>query len=226
MGWVPFSQAEAHARTLLASESAVLRRVGLAAFAAHRQNPGEALRAAVHDSDPVLLARACKAVGELGRLDLVPEAGRALSSDNAEVRFWAAWSVALLNGSPSVLSVLQTIAEARGPRQAQALKLAMRRLAPADAKAWQKKLSQRPELMRLAIIAVGHLGDPELIPRLIQQMKPLPLARVAGEAFTIITGVDLAYQDLEHKPPEDFQAGPTENPEDENVEMDPDDNLP
>ena len=28
------------------------------------------------------------------------------------------------------------------------------------------------------------------------------------------------------RPPEDFQAGPTEDPNDENVEMDPDDNLP
>jgi uncharacterized protein (TIGR02270 family) len=42
----------------------------------------------------------------------------------------------------------------------------------------------------------------------------------------MITGVDLAYRDLERKPPEDFNAGPTEDPKDENVEMDPDDNLP
>jgi hypothetical protein len=31
---------------------------------------------------------------------------------------------------------------------------------------------------------------------------------------------------LEGKKPEGFEAGPTENPEDENVKMDPDDNLP
>jgi uncharacterized protein (TIGR02270 family) len=42
----------------------------------------------------------------------------------------------------------------------------------------------------------------------------------------MITGVDLAYRDLERKPPEDFNAGPTEDPNDENVDMDPDDNLP
>jgi uncharacterized protein (TIGR02270 family) len=226
LGWSAFAQAEGHARTLLAAESAVLRRVGLAAFTVHRQHPGEALRTAIHDSDPALQARALQAVGELGRLDLVSEADRALSSDNAEVRFWAAWSVALLNGSPSALSVLQTIAEASGPRQAGALRLAVRRLSPAEAKAWQKKLSPRSEALRPAIIAAGHLCDPELIPWLIAQMAPLPLARLAGEAFTMITGVDLAYQDLERKPPEDFNAGPTEDPKDENVDMDPDDNLP
>src|SRR5664279_5087615 len=70
------------------------------------------------------------------------------------------------------------------------------------------------------------MGDPEAIPWLIQQMKPLPLARLAGEAFTMITGADLAYRDLEGKPPEGFIAGAGEDPKDENVQMDPDDNLP
>ena len=83
-----------------------------------------------------------------------------------------------------------------------------------------RKLYGRP------LSPAGHLGDPELIPGLIEQMKPLPLARTAGEAFTTIIGVDLVYSDLETKPPEGFGAGPTENPEDENVEMDPEDNLP
>jgi uncharacterized protein (TIGR02270 family) len=36
----------------------------------------------------------------------------------------------------------------------------------------------------------------------------------------------LAYDDLDTDRPEDFEAGPTENPEDENVEMDADEDLP
>lgn len=226
LGWLPVSPAQSHARKLLSSETTVLRRAGLAACAVRRQDLGDALRAAVHDSDQTLRARACKAMGELGRLELVPEAAHALSSDNAEVRFWAAWSVALLNGSASAVSLLQSIAEAPGLRQAQALQLAMRRLPLPEAKVWRTKLSQQPALVRLAVLSAGHLGDPEPVPWLISQMKPLPFARVAGEAFTLITGVDLPYQDLERKPPEDFSAGPTEDPKDQNVEMDPDDNLP
>ena len=42
----------------------------------------------------------------------------------------------------------------------------------------------------------------------------------------MITGVDIAYEDLECERPEGFEAGPTEEPEDENVEMDQDENLP
>ena len=57
-------------------------------------------------------------------------------------------------------------------------------------------------------------------------METPAVARVAGEAFSMITGVDLAYEDLEGEWPEGFQAGPTENPEDEDVAMDPDEDLP
>ena len=75
-------------------------------------------------------------------------------------------------------------------------------------------------------MVAGAVGDPVFVPWLISLMGQLPLARLAGESFTMITGVDLAYRDLERKPPEDFNAGPTEDPKDENVEMDPDDSLP
>jgi uncharacterized protein (TIGR02270 family) len=52
------------------------------------------------------------------------------------------------------------------------------------------------------------------------------LARVAGEAVSLITGVDLAYDDLEGDWPEGFEAGPTENAEDDDVALDADEDLP
>jgi uncharacterized protein (TIGR02270 family) len=51
-------------------------------------------------------------------------------------------------------------------------------------------------------------------------------ARVAGEAFTTITGVDIAYDDLEGEWPDGFEAGPSEDPNDDNVAMDEDEDLP
>jgi uncharacterized protein (TIGR02270 family) len=57
-------------------------------------------------------------------------------------------------------------------------------------------------------------------------METPELARVAGESFTTITGADIAYLDLDGERPEGFESGPTEDPADENVEMDPDENLP
>jgi uncharacterized protein (TIGR02270 family) len=42
----------------------------------------------------------------------------------------------------------------------------------------------------------------------------------------MITGVDLAEQDLEGPPPEGFDVGPGDDPQDENVLPDPDGDLP
>jgi uncharacterized protein (TIGR02270 family) len=226
LGWLTPERAEGYARALVSVESSALRRVGLAAFANHRRNPDDALRAALRDPDPAPKARALKAVGELGRTDLAQQASLAASAEDPEVRFWGAWSAALLTGSLSELSHLQKVAGDNHPRNPEALQIVARRSSLPEAKAWQKKLAQRPEQMRVALSAAGHIGDPDAIPWLIEQMKLLPLARLAGEAFTFITGIDLAYRNLERKPPEDFNAGPTEDPKDENVEMDPDDNLP
>jgi uncharacterized protein (TIGR02270 family) len=64
------------------------------------------------------------------------------------------------------------------------------------------------------------------VPWLIKQMEDPKLARLAGESFSFITALDLAYGDFEAPAPEGFEAGPTDNPEDENVEIDPDDGLP
>jgi uncharacterized protein (TIGR02270 family) len=159
-------------------------------------------------------------------MDLVSRLLSSLSAEEENVRFSAAWSAALLSADAQALNVLKTLSEGSGPHSEKSMQLLVRRLSLADAKAWQKKLSQNLPQRRSAIITAGAIGDPEFIPWLIDQMKILPLARPAGEAFTVITGVDLAYRDLERKPPEDFQSGPTEDPNDENVEMDPDDNLP
>jgi hypothetical protein len=81
-----------------------------------------------------------------------------------------------------------------------------------------------------AVWSAALLGDmnavASFIPWLFEQMTISEIARVTGEAFTMITGVDLAEEDLEGEWLEGFEAGPTENPEDENIEMDPDENLP
>jgi uncharacterized protein (TIGR02270 family) len=60
----------------------------------------------------------------------------------------------------------------------------------------------------------------------LQLMTVDAYARVAGESFAMITGVDLAYDNLDCDKPEGFESGPTDNPEDDDVAMDPDENLP
>jgi uncharacterized protein (TIGR02270 family) len=87
-------------------------------------------------------------------------------------------------------------------------------------------LSHAPKLQRTVIQATGILGNPVTVPWLIEKMATPELARLAGESFTYITGADLAELDLEGDWPENFEAGPTEDPKDENVAMDADEDLP
>ncbi|MCG3028154.1 TIGR02270 family protein, partial [Pseudomonas aeruginosa] len=71
----------------------------------------------------------------------------------------------------------------------------------------------------------GLFGDPVAVPWLIQQMRDESLARVAGEAFSLITGADLALLDLELEALPDYDPGPNDDPDDEDVALDDDENL-
>ena len=57
---------------------------------------------------------------------------------------------------------------------------------------WLKEMSQQPDWLRYTVIGAGVAGDPVHIPWIIEHMEVPELARVAGEAFTMTTGVDIA----------------------------------
>jgi uncharacterized protein (TIGR02270 family) len=226
LGWLEHSQAEPYIKNLCGSDSPAHGRIGIAAAAIHRKDPGRPLNDALSDPDPLLRARAIRAAGELGRMDLVSLIQRDLRYEDAACRFWAAWAIALLVGYQEAVQVLQSIAESSSPYHERALQMALRRMNLSIAHSWQQALARNSKTARLAVIAAGIIGDPTQVPWLITQMSLPPLARVAGESFTMITGVDLAYDDLDTDKPEGFESGPTEDPNDDNVEMDPDERLP
>jgi uncharacterized protein (TIGR02270 family) len=227
LGWLPFSKVEGHVRELLGSERPELCRIGIAASAAHRRDPGQPLIQALADPNPRLRARALKACGEVGKTGLLPAILPLISDSDDACRFFAAWSAARLGDrSPAVLSALCEIATGHTPYAESALGMALRIMDLHQAKAWHRQLRGDSTHLRTAAITGGIIGDPEAVEGLIDLMNIPGIARVAGEAFSMITGVDLSYEDLSGDKPEGFEAGPTEDPEDENVAMDPDENLP
>jgi len=122
--------------------------------------------------------------------------------------------------------VLQNFAETEGPHAERACSTALRRMRIAEGHDWIKAIAKKTNLQRIALIGAAAIGDPIVIPWLIENMSIPDMARVAGEAFSMITGVDIVDENLEGEWPEGFEAGPTEEPEDEDVEMDPDEDLP
>jgi uncharacterized protein (TIGR02270 family) len=225
LGWVGWQSAVPHLRQLLSSDNPLFRYIGIAGAAIHRTDLGSLLEKVLRDEAPVVQARALRAAGELGRVDLLQLCRQGLGSEDEHCRFWAAWSTSLL-GDDSALSMLQEIVESHAPHAEQAADIVVRRMAPKDAIPWLEKLAETPENQRLAIKLAAVVGDTALVPWLIQAIKNLSLARLAGEACSIITGLDIVTQGMEGNPPEGLQSGPTDEPEDEDVGVDPDEDLP
>jgi uncharacterized protein (TIGR02270 family) len=202
LGWMSPQQATKLCARWLSVDSADLHRVGIAGFAVHRIDPGPELVRASLDENSRLRARALKAIGELGNIDMAGTLMSHLSDLDDRSRFYAAWSAARLGiSSQAVIDVLREVAEGGGPDSERALDVAVRCMPLDQATAWRAKLSSRPEKLRLAVLAAGAIGDPEVMDELIQLTGDPKVARVAGGAVSMITGADLGYEDLDADAP-------------------------
>jgi uncharacterized protein (TIGR02270 family) len=224
-GWVSAPYLQGTGASLLASMELFRRQVGIAACVMHRVDPGAVLTQSLAHTEPQLRARALRAAGELGRRDLLAACGDALQDEDGACRFWGAWSAVLLGNRDKALEAMRAFLLLPNTYRQFAL-LMLKPVAPPQANELLKVLARDPANMRLLVQGAGIAGDPYYIPWLIKQMEDLKLARLAGESFSFITGLDLAYLDLERNAPEGVEFGPNDNPEDENVTMDEDDNLP
>lgn len=226
LGWVERDRLAGIGRALLESTSPFRRRLGVAACRLHRVDPGPALLAALKDESPIVRAEAIRTAGELGRHQLVSTIA-AVNDDDPDCAFWAAWSAVLLGDRERALQTLTKIAfGVDSAYRMRAFRLSLQAMSPAAAHTALQRLHGDPEQLRWLIQGSGVNGDPTYVPWLIKQMTNEKTARIAGEAFSLVTGTDLALLDLERKPPETIEAGPNDNPDDENVEMDPDESLP
>jgi uncharacterized protein (TIGR02270 family) len=201
LGWLDYSTISEKLGKLMDAAAPLHRALGIAAYAIHRQDPGAALTSAIRDSDPILRARALRAAGEIKRDDLRENIRMQLQDDDEGCRFWAAWAITLLGGSEG-LPFLMEFVEDNAVFRDRALQLALRTMGLSESRQWLNSLIEKPELARLTVTGTGIIGDPASIPWLIETMNSPITARLAGEAFSMITGVDLAYHDLNQDPPE------------------------
>lgn len=225
LGWLNDHQFKSLIGQLVRANSGIYRRLGIAACGIRRIDPKTYLESAIQDSDLILKSRALKAVGELKRQDLMPLLKTDLRNEDHSCRFEAARS-ALLLGDHSALQSMGQFVQAPSSFRLPAMQIAFRVMDTQTSSNWLKALSKDTGNRRDVIIGMGIVGDPVYIPSLLKQMETTELARVAGEAFSMITGADPADEDLEGDWPKGFEAGPTDDPEDEDVEMDSDEDLP
>jgi uncharacterized protein (TIGR02270 family) len=235
LGWVSAEDLQGTVRALLGSRVGLHRAWGLAACAMHRVDPGAMLAQAVADPEPAVRARAWRVAGQAGRRDLAEAAHHCLlgtSPAEAAVRRAAAWALTLWGMGQSDAVRLALMAAEPGQKlpcpDAQRLAIIAAPLVWArdEVRALSAQAETSPPHKRRMMRLAGWVGDPQVVPWLIHHMAEDVWARLAGEAFSLITGADLALLDLERKPPEDIDTGPNADPEDENVALDEDDSLP
>jgi uncharacterized protein (TIGR02270 family) len=223
--WVERRQLQGTVAALLGSPRGFARMIGIAACALHGVDPGLRSPKRLDDPDVAVRARLLRAAGELGNDDSMPSCTSAVRSEDDTCRFWGAWSAVLLGNRGVALETLTCTGLEPGPQRLPAFRLALQGMTMSASHRLLQKLAADPEQQRWVIVGSGIAGDPAYVPWLIGQMSNDCIARVAGEAFSLITGVDLT-NGLDRPQPENVEAGPTEDADDASVEMDPDDGLP
>jgi len=162
--------------------------------------------------------------GKAGRVDLASRLPEHFADTEEANRFAAAWSAVRL-GDRTALPLLAGLAVSSPRFGAPALELAVRAMPIEVAGRWVCSLHNEPRLGRHVVQAVGMIGDPVSLPWLLEVMANPDLARLAGHAFSLITGVDLAAAGLTAEPPDGWISGPTDDPDDDDVAMDRDRGL-
>jgi len=224
-GWISATFLQGTAKELLTARSAFRRRVGIACCVRHGVDPGKALETAAVDVDPVLQACALRAVGELGRGDLRPLCERYLGDRDGLCELDAAWSAVMLGNRGVALDVLTRAGMEPGPDRAQAFRLMLQAMNLGASHGVLQRLGGDVHQLGWLIQGSGIAGDPKYVPWLINHLRHDKTARLAGEALSLITGIDLTALNFERPHPEGFEAGPNDDPNDSNVDMDPDEGL-
>lgn len=224
LGWVSAQWLRGLVRELISVQDPLRRSWAVAGCVAHRVDPGNALAAAMADADSSMRAQALEAAGRCGRLDLAEHCRAALHDADDACRQAAAVALALLGQQAVARVALQQLAASPGAWRAAALDCLLKLETPAQSAATLQPLARSAADRRLLIRGIGIAGDPHFLPWLIDRMEDEPLAQLAGESFSMITGLDLFGEGLHRSAPED--VGDEEEQGDDQVALDEDEGLP
>ena len=222
--WTSSTRLVGVVQALLQSGSALRHRLGLVACRAHVANLGPTLVRTLDSEDAGVTLEALRLAAALGRVDALPVVQKREHDSHEDIAAAAAAASVLLGNRGRSLDALRSIVCTKcGKREL--LELVLR---ASDVSASQALLQRiaRETSGRPLIIGAGVTGDPRYVPWLIKQMEDPKHARLAGEAFSTMTGIDLSAAGLDRGQPERFDSGPTDDPADEEVGLDEDEGLP
>ncbi|VAW59618.1 hypothetical protein MNBD_GAMMA08-2639 [hydrothermal vent metagenome] len=226
--WLPGNLTHSWIKRFFTSKDIKHKKLAIEVCHSRCENPADFLLTLFQREDctaDIPLYIAClKIVGDLKRIDLSEHVNTAIQHEDETVKFWAIRSAIFL-GDKSQVVKLEPYIKATSNLQFEAINIAFRVLPMAEARKWVTSISNDDEQVRVLIIITGVIGNATAIDWLLQKMRETPYARVAAEAFCLITGIDLAEMNLVANAPADFESLLNEDADDENVEMHADENL-
>ncbi|MDZ7923366.1 MAG: TIGR02270 family protein [Marinagarivorans sp.] len=229
LAWLPGSQCHSWIKKFLTSKDLNHKYLAITLCSLRREDPSDYLTAILQRADCIaykpLYLRALRLIGELKRADLNPFLNIAQQSDDDDIIFWSHWSAVLL-GDRAAANRLIPFIKSDDMYQQKAIDIVFRVLPIDDARRLIAQLAASPEQIRTVIKATAALGDPHAVSWLIAQMQTPENARLAGEAFTLITGIDIDDNQLALEAPPKQEGSNVEEDADDNMDMPEDEHLP
>ena len=222
--WLPYNEVSSYIDLLYNIKKPEKQFVAIAASAGHRQLNHNHLADALTSSNIMVLTRAILAIAEVGDKTLAPKLKECLVHEEDSIQFAAYWTMTRFGYAKAMNRLTLFLVNPLFAERVIFFEVMQKDTTKTVS--LLRELFKKDETKRLSIFGMGLLGIPAGIDSLIKVMHDDDLARVAGEAFSFITGVDIEYEDLDMDAPEDFEGGPNDNPKDENVDMDRDEDLP
>lgn len=222
VSWMPYSQTEFYIRILLKSEKAYYNYLGLCICFSQRKMPLDiSLEKYLNDDVLILKQAAMRLIGALKLQQFRQSLHPYLIDANEQNRFEAVHALTLLGERTTTIPILTKFISQSSQYQIEALQILLRIIDEST----QKQLINSFIVSgdhKTAIRAISISGYVDWISWLLGAMAQPTLARLAGEAFSMITGVDLDYEDLIFE--EDELDGVTEDDDDESdIDDDSDD---
>ena len=215
LAYLPGSLVHPWIKKFLISKNKHHQYLALSACYLRREDPRSYLTAIIQQPDikshKDLFIGALKLAGPLKRADLLPMLHNAMADKCVEVKFWAAWSCALLKDTAAV-PVLQKFAKTNNQWQSEALSSLLPLLDTAEARVLVDGLSRNEATRRQAIEGCAILGDASALPWLLQTAGIEELNQKATQAVITISGITLENEWL--SPP------PAQSEENDVVDMD------
>jgi uncharacterized protein (TIGR02270 family) len=199
------------------------QRLAIAACGKHRVNPGGWLTESLQSDEPAIAAAAARVAGEVGAIGLTRLLVTLTESQDAACRYWSARSAALTGDRGVSYAILGSLAAA-STFPDRAFDFALQILDPSQGHKLLRSLAGDPANGRRLYRGAGVVGDSHYVPWLLKQMQDPRTARAAGEAFALITGIDLTASGLDRPAPEKLKSAAADVADDDGDD-DEDDGL-